>query len=429
MNINSVSEIHATLHTNENGWPYWPQNNPEIIQNLSRVLESGRWAVSGYWTGKQCMERQFAKDFSEFNSASYCVPTTCGSSALIIALEALGIGFGDEVIVPALTWLATATAVINVNAIPVLVDVDPETYCIDTRKIEEAITEKTKAIIPVHLYGCMANMDEIMRISKKYNIKVVEDCAQSHGATWNGKMAGTIGDIGIFSMQQGKVLSSGEGGAVLTNDKELYERLEQLRSDSRIMVNESSLNYGDMQLIPKGEIQGSNLCMSEFHAAILINQLKYLEPFNKLRNEAAMYLDQQLAKIAGIKIMKRYEQIDQPTYYGYVVRYNKKYFGNLQSHDLCRKLQKKLKLGTFYLHPPYTAIHKNSLFCPWTKKRYHESNIADEKYWRSLHFPIAENAQYEAIVFHHSVLLSELDKLKEIVEAIQQLVSKSEPSN
>jgi len=418
----SASDL-VSINTNDEGWPLWPQNNPELIQNLGRVLDSGRWAVSGYWTGQECMERQFAKDFAEFNQVPYCVPTTCGSSALVIALEALGIGSGDEVIVPALTWLATATAVMNVNAVPVLVDVDPETYCIDTSKIKEAITSKTKAILPVHLYGCMANMDEIMNIASQYDLFVIEDCAQSHGAVWNGKKAGTIGDIGIFSMQQGKVLTSGEGGAVITKDKRLYERLEQLRADSRIMLDGETLNYGDMQLVAKGEIQGSNLCMSEFHAAILVSQLKSLETFNKRRHEAAVYLDSQLSKIKGITIMKKYDQLNQPTYYGYVVRINKENFGGMQSHDLCELLQKELKLGTFYLHPPYAPLHKSPLFCPWTKSRYRDSIIADEKYWKSLDFPISEHAQYEAIVFHHAVLLSELEKLDEIVASFQKLTT------
>ncbi|EML6324640.1 DegT/DnrJ/EryC1/StrS family aminotransferase [Bacillus cereus] len=409
------------MTNNKTKWPEWPQYQQDILDNIIEVFDSKRWAISGYWTGKESKERKFAKAFAEYNNVAYCVPTTCGSSALTMALEALGIGHGDEVIVPALTWLATATAVLNVNAMPVLVDVEPGTYCINPKEIEKAITKHTKAIIPVHLFGCMSNMDEIMRIAQKHDLYVIEDCAQSHGAIWKGKKAGTIGHIGAFSMQQGKVLTSGEGGAVITNDLEIWKRLEQLRADSRVMVDGDNLKYGDMQLEPKGEIQGQNLCMSEFHAAILLSQLKRLDEQNIKRNENAEYLDQELSKIPGLNIMKKYEQIDQPTYYGYVVKIDPEYFGDIQSQDICFMLSEKLDLGTFYLHPPYQPIHKNQLFCPWTKKRYQKSIARDKNYWRNQRYFVSENASSEAIVFHHAVLLADLNQIKLIVAAFRDI--------
>jgi L-glutamine:2-deoxy-scyllo-inosose/3-amino-2,3-dideoxy-scyllo-inosose aminotransferase len=413
--------LSSPVQVNDHGWPLWPQYNSQLRQDLNNVVESGRWAISGYWTGQECMERNFSEAFAAFNHVPYCTPTTSGSSALMISLEALGIGFGDEVIVPAFTWIATATAVLNVNAKPILVDVDPDTYCIDINKIEEVITEHTKAIIPVHIYGCMSDMDSILAIAKKYNLAVVEDCAQSHGSIWNGKRAGTIGDIGIFSMQQGKVLTSGEGGAVLTKNKQLYEKIEQLRSDSRVLLDRDQLNYGDKQLISKGEIQGSNYCLSEFQAAILVNQLQDLDHMNQRKNKAAAYLDKELLQIDGIKVLKQYEQETQPTYYGYAIRFEKKHFGDLHPKEICGMLQKELKLGSFYIHSPYPPIHQSPLYCPWTKSRYPKSIALNENYWRSLQFPIAENVQNEAVVFHHAILLSDEDKLSKIVDAFKKL--------
>lgn len=415
-----MNYINATPNA-KNTWPEWPQYTQETVQNLLEVFETKRWVISGYWTGEECMEQKFAKAFASYNDSKWCVPTTCGSSALSIALEALGIGYGDEVIVPALTWLATATAVLNVNATPILVDIEPDTYCIDPAKIEEAITKQTKAIIPVHLFGCMANMDEIMFLANKYDLYVLEDCAQTHGSVWNGKKAGTIGHIGAFSMQQGKVLTSGEGGAVITNDAKLFERLEQLRSDSRMMLDGSNLMYGDMQLVAKGEIQGQNLCMSEFHAAILLSQLKQLDEQNSIREKNAKYLDEQLSEIPGLKIMKKYKQIEKQTYYGYVVRTNRNHFNDLTPEEICNRLREGLGLGTFYLHPPYAPIHQSKLFCPWTKKRYDKCIAKDEAYWKSLHFPVSENAQKEAIVFHHAVLLANREQIDKIVFAFKEL--------
>lgn len=196
----------------ESGWPQWPQYTEKTIRSLEKVLNSNRWAISGYWTGEETREQLFAKAFAKYNGANYCVPTTNGSAALTTALEAVGVGYGDEVIMPALTWIATATAILRVNAKPVLIDASEETYCMDVSKIEDAITNRTKAIIVVHLMECMVDMDEVMKIAKKYNLAILEDCAQAHGMKWKDKRAGTIGDIGTFSFQQGKILTAGEGG-------------------------------------------------------------------------------------------------------------------------------------------------------------------------------------------------------------------------
>ncbi|ARU60393.1 glutamine--scyllo-inositol aminotransferase [Tumebacillus avium] len=411
---------------NELKWPEWPQFEQSAITNLLQVFENKRWAISGYWTGQESMEQKFAQAFAEYNQVKYCVPTTGGSAALVIALEACGVGHGDEVIVPALTWLATATSVLNVNALPVLVDVEPDTYCIDPIKIEAAITDKTKAIIPVHLYGCMANMDEIMRIAEKYNLYVIEDSAQSHGSVWNGKKAGAIGHIGCFSMQQGKVLTSGEGGAAITNDPVLFARMEQLRADSRMIVSGHNLHYGDMQLVAKGEVQGKNFCMSEFHAAILLGQLELLDSQNALREANARYLDKQLAKIPGLKIMKRYELVEKQTYYGYAVRFDRAYYNDIEAEVFCEKLRNELMMGNFSLHPPYPPIHKSKLFCPWTLKRFDPAIAKDESYWRSLELPVSQSAELECIIFHHAVLLSSRDHIDLIVSAFHKVAQEVE---
>ena len=401
-------------------WPEWPQYSERVLDSVQHVFLSNRWALSGYWTGDEPMEQKFAKAFAAYCNVAYCVPTTSGSTALMLALESLGIGEGDEVIVPALTWIATATAVMNVNARPVLVDVEEDTFCMDPRLVEAAITDRTKAIIPVHLFGSMANMDELMRIAEKYGLYVIEDVAQSHGSIWRGKRAGTIGHLGVFSCQQGKVLTAGEGGIVVTDDFHLYQKLEQLRADSRIVTNEP-LKYGDMQLIPKGEIQGSNHCMSEFHAAILLEQLKDLDELNAIRERNALFLNERLSKIDGVRVMKRYPQIEKQTYYGYVFRFNPEAAGYKDAEQLSAILRDRLGMGTFYLHPPYLPVHKNPLFCPWTKNRYLKSVRMDEAYWRNQSHPVAERAYHESIVLHHAILLSERDQLEFLVETIAEV--------
>jgi L-glutamine:2-deoxy-scyllo-inosose/3-amino-2,3-dideoxy-scyllo-inosose aminotransferase len=190
------------------GWPQWPVYGDRERELLRNVVDSGNWAYDGPF------EAEFQHRFAEFQTAKHGVLVANGTVALQLALEALDIGYGDEVILPANTWQATALAVVDVNAVPVLVDVEADTYSIDPVLAEAAITPRTRAIIPVHLYSVMADMDRIRALAKQYNLAVIEDCAHSHGSLWEGKGAGSLGDLGCFSHQSSKSLNAGEGGYV-----------------------------------------------------------------------------------------------------------------------------------------------------------------------------------------------------------------------
>ncbi len=208
--------------------------------------------------------RSFESDFAKYVGVEHCIGVANGTDAIEIALKALGIGEGDEVIVPALTWISTAGAVNGVGAEPVFVDVLESERTIDPELIEEKINAKTKAIIPVHLYGLPARMDEIMQIAKKHDLKVVEDCAQAHGAEVNGKRVGTIGDIATFSFYPGKNLGAyGDAGAIVTND-------EELTRSCRMIANHGQLTKHDHRVI------GRNSRLDTMQAAILSAKLPYL---------------------------------------------------------------------------------------------------------------------------------------------------------
>lgn len=185
--------------------PAWPVTSDKVAEKLKEVYLSGKWSFNGP------EEQKFAKDFARYNNAEYGVVMANGTVTLESTLHALNIGPGDEVIVPALTWIATAMAVHYVGATPVFVDIEADTWCLDPAKLEEAITPATKAVIPVHLYGSMADMEKIMDIADKNNLYVIEDCAHAQGGVWNGKGLGSIGIVGSFSFQESKTLSSGEG--------------------------------------------------------------------------------------------------------------------------------------------------------------------------------------------------------------------------
>ena len=202
-------------------WPSWPVFDQVEEQALLGALRSSYWNRGG---GGQNVDK-FEKAYSALTGAKGCLATANGTSALLVSLSALGIGPGDEVIVPPYTFVATVNVVLALNALPVFVDTDPETFQIDHRKIEAAITDRTAAIMPVHLGGNSANLDAILEVARKHKLPVVEDACQAHLAEWRGRKVGTWGALGCFSFQASKNLNSGEGGAILTNDEDLLREV------------------------------------------------------------------------------------------------------------------------------------------------------------------------------------------------------------
>jgi dTDP-4-amino-4,6-dideoxygalactose transaminase len=256
----------------------------EINKVVLNVFEGG-WYILGKETGS------FEEKFAEYIGSKYCIGVANGLEALQISLMALGIGKGDEVITVSNTAVATVLAISNTGAKPVFVDID-ENYLMDVTEIEEQITKKTKAILPVHLFGQMADMNLLRRIAKKHNLKIVEDACQAHGAMQNGKKAGSMADIGCFSFYPTKNLGAyGDGGAIVTNSKEIYENCKMLR------------NYGQKNRYVH-EIKGLNSRLDEVQAAILNLKLKHLDSFVEKRNILAALYSENLKNIKQIKLPK-----------------------------------------------------------------------------------------------------------------------------
>jgi len=270
----------------------------EIDSAIKRVLESG------YFIGGKEVEN-FEKSVAKFCGVKYAIGLNSGTDALFLSLKALEIGLKDEVITTPFTFVATAEVIANLGALnqnkfgtgqakPVFVDIDSQTFNIDASKIEKAITKKTKAIIPVHLFGQMADMDEIMRIAKKYKLKVIEDTAQAIGAKYKGKVAGAIGDLGCFSFFPSKNLGAyGDGGMVVTNNKKLADKIRLLRNHG------SSLKKKYLNLI-----LGTNSRLDSLQAAILRVKLKYLAKWSKERARKAGYYNKDLKGVGDIIIPK-----------------------------------------------------------------------------------------------------------------------------
>ena len=292
-------------------WSKWPIWNPETDEPM--VLKTLR---SGVWSRENVVS-EFEKQWANTIGMKRCLATVNGTNAMIVSLIQHNIGGGDEVIVPAYTFIATALAVLATGAMPVFVDTDPDTFQIDVNKIEAKITSRTRAILPVHLAGLPADMIRIMAIAKKHNLIVVEDACQGHLAEIDNKKVGTWGDAGCFSFQNSKNLPIGEGGAIVSNDENFIDRCYAYH------------NFGQAHGTVKGEgpvVNGSKLRLTEYQAAVGLVQLTRLEAQTKTRTTNAEYLKAQLEQIPGIIPYKLSPNVTRAAYHFFPFRYKKDEF-------------------------------------------------------------------------------------------------------
>lgn len=290
-------------------WPSWPVMDTSEEQGLLAVLKSGKW---GRGSG-ETVDR-FEKEYARLCQSRHSLTTSSGTTALITALGALGIGPGDEVIIPPYTFIATVNAVELHRAKPVFVDSDLETFQIDAQKIEAAITSRTKAIMPVHLGGSSADLDTILTVAKKHNLPVIEDACQSHLGQWNHKQVGSFGLAGCFSFQASKNLNCGEGGAILSSDDEFIERCYTFHNNGR------SRKTGSSAFTYQG--QGMNGRLTEFQAAILLAQMTRVEEQARRRGANALYLTSMLNQIPGISPQQMYGGCTRNAWHLYMFRYD-----------------------------------------------------------------------------------------------------------
>ena len=269
-----------------------PSLGKEELENVIEAVKSGWISSKGSFIG------EFEENFAKYCGVKYGVTTSNGTVALHLALEALGIQKGDEIIVPDLTFIATANAVTYCNAKPVFVDSHPDYWCIDPEKIEEKVTPKTKAIIPVHLYGHPCDMDAIMDIAKDYKLYVVEDAAEAHGAEYKGKRVGSFGDINCFSFYGNKIITTGEGGMCLTKNEELAEKMRILRDHG---MNPNKRYWHD--------VVGFNYRMTNLQAAIGVAQLEKLDKFVEKKREMARWYEEGLSELAEMGSIKLHPEM------------------------------------------------------------------------------------------------------------------------
>lgn len=395
-------------------WPSWPRFDEGTERSLLGVLRSGRWAVSGAYAGETCWERKFAGRFAEFHGVPYCTPTTSGTGSLTLALLALGVGPGDEVLVPGLTWVACASVVLAVGAVPILVDVEPDTLAMSVSAARAALGPKTRAIMLVHPFCTLADVDAFVALAAETGIPIIEDCSQAHGAELRGRKVGTFGAVGCFSMQQSKVLTSGEGGAVVTRDPAIYDRVEQLRADGRVFSDRPRL--GQLELLEVGAVQGRNMCLSEFQAAVLCDRLAVLSEENAHRAARARTLETLLGQVDGVSTLHRSSEVTAPVYYNFVIRFDLAEFQGCSIDTLARALGAELDTRVF---PVYRPMNVHPLYRPLDTPR---GTMPDTEWLRRdpsrFSLPAAETARATCLTLTHPVFLDDDASMDEIARAV-----------
>jgi dTDP-4-amino-4,6-dideoxygalactose transaminase len=300
-------------------FPSWPVRDAAEEQALTGVVRSGRW-------NRGPEVERFESEYARLTGSPHCLATANGTSALLATLASLGVGPGDEVIVPPYTFVATINVVLLLHALPVFVDTDLDTFQIDAGKVASAMTGRTRVVMPVHLGGNAADLDVILPAAAARGVPVVEDACQAHLAEWKGRKVGTWGRAGCFSFQASKNLNCAEGGAILTGDAGLLEACYRFHNNSRGRATAGSTDFSYRGV-------GANLRLTEFQAAMLLAQMTRLERQARTRDANAAYLTRLLREIEGVVPARSYEGCTRNAYHLYMFRYDQSAFGGDLTRD------------------------------------------------------------------------------------------------
>jgi perosamine synthetase len=387
-------------------WPSWPYVDEKVVEAVDKTARSGIWCRID--PGNHNVT-SFEKAYAQLMGTKYCVSTGSGTQALHTSVEALGIGPGDEIITTPYTDMGTIASILAARALPVLADIDRESFQFDPDDVERRINENTKAITAVHMMGQPCNMDRIMEIANKYHLYVIEDACQAHLASFRGKKVGTIGNLGCFSHQTSKVLSCGEGGSIIGNDEELMDRCFTV-------MNHGTNRHGHSVTI------GPKYRMNEFQAAILLAEMEKAVSQWKLRNENAVYLTSRLKECPGVVPQKLYEGTDSGSYYLYTMGYRKEYFNNVSREVFMRALGAEGVGISPYLS---NGLHRE----PWVDhiiglKVYQKMYSAErlKRYKEEMTCPVCDRVCNEMLMLWSSgPLLGTKSDMDDIANAIMKL--------
>ncbi|MBI1789956.1 MAG: DegT/DnrJ/EryC1/StrS family aminotransferase [Acidobacteria bacterium] len=386
-------------------FPSWPRIAENDEKAWMEVLRNGRWNRLGGSYAKR-----FEETWARMLGARHCLAVANGTSALIASLNALGVGPGDEVLVPPYTFVATINAVLIQHALPVFVDTDLETFQMDAGKIEAAITPRTRCILPVHMAGSAADMDRILAVARKHKLPVIEDACQAHLGEWRGRKLSTLGDLGCFSFQASKNLNSGEGGAILTNSDELVEICNSFHNNGR---GKSGMGFSYVR-------NGANLRITEFQAALLLEQLTRLEEQSRSREDNAAYLTSQLREIPGISPARLYDGCTRSAWHLYMFRYDKTRFAGMPRE----RFLKAMAAEGIPCSGGYSPLNKEPLLQATLQSRafqrvFPAREIAD--YQARNTCPVNDRLCQEAVWLTQTMLLGARQDMDQIAQAIRKI--------
>lgn len=397
---NDLPAVLGGTHIRTADYPRWPIWDDDERTRLSSVLEQGGW-----WQGDGDVAARFANDFASYHGARFGLALTNGTHTLEAALIACDIGEGDEVIVPAMTFVASATAVLAVNATPVIVDVDSDTLCIDPVAAEAAINERTRAIVAVHVAGAAADLDALTSLCQRRGLRLVEDCAHAHGTTWRGRGVGSWGDFGSFSMQRSKLMTAGEGGVLIGNDEALCDRAWAYADCGRVK-GEWFYHHATV---------GTNLRMTEWQGAVLAAQLTRFPEQNRVRNENAVALNAALDELPGIRTPRRDRRMGLQGNYCFVFHYDASEFAGLP----LRRFEAALAAEGIPLGVSYPSLGDLDVFRSARLGPRHRGPNPFES--QSLDLPRARHAAASTVWLQHRLLLAERTDVLDVALAVARI--------
>lgn len=389
-------------------WPTWPIHDHTEEAALLEVLRSGKW-----WFGERV--RQFESQFAAFQGARQAVTCTNGTTAIEMALRGLGVVAGDEVIVPPYTFIATASAVVTVGAVPIFADILPDTLCLDPADVANKITPRTKAVIPVHVAGRIADMDRLKALAEQHDLAILEDSAHAWGSQLEGQGAGTLGRCGTFSFQETKNITAGEGGILVTNDQELAELC---RSFTHCGRTKGSAWYDH-------DVLGSNLRMTEFQAAVLIAQLARLESQIRCRERNAQQIDQTLAELPSFRRLAPAPRMNRRSYHMYIFRVDEPSLETTRDRVIQALNAEGVPVTAGWYRPLYlNGVFRNAHHGPPHGIRAPLAASAID--YSQLSCPVCEQVCRDAVWIPQNVLLADEAKIEQLCLALRKVATHAE---
>lgn len=405
-------------------FPAWPVFDRTEEKALLKVLQSGKWWRFAFGQGVSLAEPEkgersqvalFQEEFAREHDCKYGIAAANGTGTLEMGIRAMDLGIGDEIIVPAYTYVASATCVLQNNLVPIFVDIDPDTYNIDPARVEAAITSRTRAIMVVHFGGQSADMDRIMKIARQRRIPVIEDAAHAHGCEWKGKKAGSFGLFSSFSFQAAKNMTSGEGGIICTDDRKLATECESMMWSGR-HVGRPWYEFHRL---------GWNYRLTEFQAAILRCQLRRLAGHNQLRMQNANYLSRKLEQLEGIRPLAQDPRATIHGYHIYMFRYDEKATGLKRDVFIRALAAEGIPAFSGYTFP----LYQNPMFL---KKRFINGSFPlGTKYHKDINYaafakkcPVSERAcKGEAVWLAQNIFLGTEQDMADIANAVKKVLA------